>query len=218
MSSTVPTFYEEKKLWREGYRAIAGVDEVGYGAWAGPVVAGAVILSPGVRIPGVRDSKKLSPRARRALFPLIIERARAWSVGVVSAKVVDRIGVRAANHRAMRQALARLSLLKKKLGGLVQLSCTPDIVLVDALVLQWNVPCRAMPDGDDRVFSIAAASIIAKVWRDRLMIRLHTRYPLYGFDAHKGYGTAKHEQMIRRHGLCVLHRRSFVPERCIARD
>ncbi|MBI4281568.1 ribonuclease HII [Candidatus Uhrbacteria bacterium] len=200
-----PNFYEEKKLWRTGYRAIAGVDEVGYGAWAGPVVAGAVILSPGVRIPGVRDSKQLSPRARSALFPRIIEQARAWSVGIVAADVVDRIGVAAANHRAMRQAL-------------VQLSCTPDIVLIDAIALQWNVPCHAMPDGDGRVLSIAAASIVAKVWRDHLMLCWQNTFPIYGFGAHKGYGTKEHERMIRRHGLSVLHRRSFVPERCISRN
>ncbi|MDO8581778.1 MAG: ribonuclease HII [bacterium] len=197
-----PSLKEEQKLWRKGYAFVAGVDEVGRGAWAGPLVVGAVIFFRGARtIVGVRDSKLLTPAAREKLFPLIIENVAAWAVGVVSQRIIDRIGIVAANRQAMCLALENLS-------------HPPDYVLTDAFALQWKVPVVAVPDGDGRVESIAAASIIAKVWRDRLMRKLHRRYPQYSFDQHKGYGTALHEQAIRRYGLCALHRRSFVPPRC----
>lgn len=198
-----PTLKEEQKLWRNGYAFIAGMDEVGRGAWAGPIVAAAVMLHPNARrVRGVRDSKLLTPDAREKLFPLIIENALAWAVGVVSQRIIDRIGIVRANRQAMHFALEKLSR-------------TPDYVLTDAFALQWRAPVTAVPDGDRRVQSIAAASIIAKVWRDRLMTRLHERYPAYGFDRHKGYGTRAHETALKLHGLSAIHRRSFVPERCM---
>lgn len=200
-----PTLKEEQKLWRKGYVSIAGVDEVGRGAWAGPLVAGAVIFPRGVRaILGIRDSKLLTSSAREKLFPLITENVLAWAVGVVSHRVIDRIGVVAANRQAMRLALENLS-------------HTPDYVLTDAFALQWKVPVASVLDGDGRVESIAAASIIAKVWRDRLMRKLHHRYPQYSFNQHKGYGTTLHEQAIRRYGMSPMHRCSFVPSRCLPR-
>ncbi len=201
-----PNFYQERKLWRKGYAFVAGVDEVGRGAWAGPLVAGAVIFSRDTKtIHGVRDSKLLTPAAREKLFPLIVESACAWAVGVVSHHIIDRVGIIAANRQAMRLALEKLSRI-------------PDYVLTDAFALQWKAPVVAVPDGDGRVYSIAAASVIAKVWRDRLMRKLHSRYPQYFFDKHKGYGTALHEQAIRHHGLSPLHRRSFIPSRCLPRS
>ena len=215
-STAKPTFREELRLWRNGYTAVAGVDEVGRGAWAGPIVAAAVIFPHGARtIAGVRDSKQLTPKARERLFPLIIQSVRAWGIGSVSASVIDRIGIAEANRRAMRLALAHLRFSKKNVGGLEQLSCSPDYVLTDALSLSWRVSCRAVADGDGRVQSIAAASIIAKVWRDRLMMRMHVRHPLYGFYRHKGYGTRAHERALRQYGPCGIHRRSFIPARCI---
>lgn len=201
-----PSFKEEQKLWRKGYAFVAGVDEVGRGALAGPLVAGAVIFPRGAKmIPGVRDSKLLTSIAREKLFPLITGDVLAWAVGVVSQRIIDRIGIVAANRQAMCLALEKLSR-------------APDYVLTDAFALQWKTPVVAIADGDGRVESIAAASIIAKVWRDRLMRKLHRRYPQYFFDQHKGYGTAAHEQAIRRYGLSPLHRRSFIPSRCLPRS
>lgn len=201
-NNMIPTFYKERKLWHTGYRLVAGVDEVGRGAWAGPVVVGAVIFTPGTKIAGVRDSKLLTGAAREKIFPRIVERAYAWAVGAIPAPMVDRIGITASVHRAMIRALE-------------QLSYTPDHVLTDNVSFNWRVPCTSVADGDTRVTSIAAASIIAKVWRDRFMTQTHTHLPVYGFDRHKGYGTASHERALRRHGLSTLHRRSFVPDQLI---
>lgn len=198
-----PTLREEQKLWRDGYAFIAGMDEVGRGAWAGPIVVAAVMLHPNARrVRGVRDSKLLTPAARERLFPLIVENALAWAVGAVSHRIIDRIGIVAALRQAMHCALEKLS-------------HPPDYVLTDAFALQWRAPVAAVPDGDRRVQSIAAASIVAKVWRDRLMRTFHHRYPQYSFDRNKGYGTALHERALRQHGMSPIHRCSFVPSRCI---
>lgn len=197
-----PTFYKERKLWRSGYRLVAGVDEVGRGAWAGPVVVSAVIFTPGTRIAGVRDSKLLTGATREKLFPRIIARAYAWAVGIVPASTIDRIGIRRSLERAMDRALTNLSYM-------------PDHVLTDNFPFRWRAPCTSVADGDTHVTSIAAASIIAKVWRDRFMTQMHTRFPVYGFDRHKGYGTASHERALQSYGMSALHRCSFVPQRCI---
>ncbi len=200
-----PSFKKEQKLWRKGYALVAGVDEVGRGAWAGPLVAGAVIFASGSKlVRGVRDSKLLTPRAREDLFGIITRTAKLWAIGVVGASVIDRVGIVEANRRAMRMAIDRLS------------HC-PDYVLTDAFPLTHTISCEAVTEGDGRVQSIAAASIVAKVWRDNFMRRLHRRYPAYGFDRHKGYGTRAHEQAIRRYGMSVAHRCSFVPGRCLPR-
>ena len=175
-----PTLREEQKLWNEGYRFVAGMDEVGRGAWAGPIVVAAVLVNANTRrLDGVRDSKFVTPRMREQLYPQIIARVHAWSIGSVAASVIDRIGIMEANRRAMRLALEHLPRM-------------PEYVLTDAFPFLWRVPCRAVRDGDGLVYSIAAASILAKVWRDRLMTRMHARHPLYGFDRHKGYRTRAH--------------------------
>lgn len=198
-----PTFREEQKHWRLGLTWVAGVDEVGRGAWAGPIVAAAVVFAPGSRkILGVRDSKQLSPAQRAEIFSDIISAAHTWGVGVVAAEVIDRIGIAEANRRAMRQAIGSLG-------------CDIDYALIDGYSCRTHIPHSAIVRGDATVHSISAASVVAKVWRDHLMCGMHKEFAQYGFDAHKGYGTAAHERAIREYGMCSIHRRSFVPARCL---
>jgi ribonuclease HII len=199
-----PTVAEEQRLWDAGYRRIAGVDEVGRGCWAGPVVAAAVVLpeavlaEPGL-LAGVDDSKLLAARQREQLCAQIISVATAWGVGAVQADVVDTHGILAATRLAMQIALLRLSQ-------------PADALLIDAVQLEdWPCPQRALIKGDSTSLSIAAASIVAKVARDRLMVALGRRRPEYGFEAHKGYGTAAHERALRMYGPSPQHRRSFRP-------
>lgn len=198
-----PTLKIEKSHWREGRRWIVGVDEVGRGAWAGPIVAAAVVFEPGTPLMrGLRDSKRLSPERRGDYFSEIITVARAWGVGVISAEAIDRIGIAEANRRAMRQAVGSLGL-------------NPDHALVDGFPCPMHLPHMAIIRGDENVYSIAAASVVAKAWRDHLMCGLHNQCAQYGFHKHKGYGTRAHEEAIKRYGLCLIHRRSFVPSRCL---
>ncbi len=187
----------ERELHRLGYRLIAGVDEVGRGAWAGPVVAAAVILDLD-RIPeGIDDSKRLSPRRREELFTAIWNTARALSIGIVDASEIDRTNILRATERAMRQAIEGLRL-------------RPDFLLIDAVELpDVGIPQQALIRGDQLSVSIAAASIIAKVTRDRLMREYDRLYPGYGFAHHVGYGTRAHQEALMRLGPCPLHRRSF---------
>lgn len=202
------TIRREKILWKNGFQRVAGVDEAGRGAWAGPLVAAAVIFPDesgrkiARRLSGVRDSKTLTPKARERLFSIIIDVAVAWGVGVVSPATIDTKGIVEANRRAMNQALHALRV-------------PPEYILIDAFALATSVPTEAVPLGDDTVRCIAAASIIAKVMRDRLMRNLHTKYPHYGFDRHKGYGTFLHEQMLKRHGISSLHRKTFLRKRLL---
>lgn len=187
----------ERELWARGYRRVAGVDEVGRGALAGPVVAAAVILPAGLELPGVNDSKKVPPARRVELAGRIRAAAEAVGVGAASPREIDRLGIGEANWRAMRQALAALE-------------PTPQFVLTDGRripLLTW--PQEARPKGDASHQCIAAASIVAKVARDRLMERLDARYPLFGFARHKGYGTEDHLAALREHGPSPWHRRSF---------
>ena len=194
----------EAELWSAGYRAIAGVDEVGRGPWAGPVVAAAVILptDPDVLAPllgQVDDSKRLTPYQRERLFGPIQQLALATGVGRVEASAIDRVGIAAATRQAMRQALAALAV-------------QPDFVLLDYLTLpDLPLPQRGVPHGDALSLSIAAASIVAKVTRDRWMIEQEMNYPGYGFARHKGYGTAEHYAALVRLRPCALHRLSFTP-------
>lgn len=187
-----------------GYRAIAGIDEAGRGCWAGPVVAGAVILPVSVLeqpalLHGVNDSKMLTPAQRATLFEHVTTLAVAWAVGVVPASIIDTHGILPATRLAMEIALLRLPQ-------------PADALLIDAVTLHgWPAPQRALIKGDARCLSIAAASIIAKVTRDRLMEMLDRYTPQYGFAAHKGYGTAAHQQALRRYGPTIQHRRSFRP-------
>jgi len=176
---------------------IAGVDEAGRGPLAGPVVAAAIIFPEDIRIDGVRDSKKVPQRQREQLFREIEARASAVGVGIVEADEIDRINILVATRLAMRKAISALAV-------------TPDLILIDALTLP-DVPCRQSPiiKGDAKSACIAAASIIAKVTRDRIMMGYHIQYPEYGFDRHKGYGTRLHIARINELGPCPIHRMTF---------
>ena len=199
MPTAAPYRYEAQ-AWRTGLSRIAGIDEAGRGPLAGPVVAAAVVIAPDRRIKGLCDSKVLPPEKREALFAIIHERAIAVGVGIVDHLTIDRINILEATRVAMMQALAGLTLI-------------PELVITDFVKLR-ECPCpqRNLVDGDARCATVAAASIIAKVTRDRLMRALDAEYPVYGFAKHKGYATAEHIAAIDRHGLCPLHRRSFVSE------
>jgi len=187
----------EKSLYSKGYEYICGIDEAGRGPLCGPVVAAAVILKRGDKIEGVNDSKKLSEKKREALFEEIKQRAIAWSVGIVDEKTIDEINILEATRLAM----------KKAVEGLYQ---KPDYALVDAeKKVPIDVPYMPIIKGDALSESIAAASIIAKVTRDRMIIELDKEYPEYNFAKNKGYGTKQHTDAIKVHGLCPAHRRSF---------
>jgi ribonuclease HII len=191
----------ERQLQAEGWQHIAGVDEVGRGPLAGPVVAAAVILPPEARLPGLTDSKRLTPEARARLYDLIQEQAIAIGLGQVEVAVIDAINILQATRLAMRLAVSRLALL-------------PQLLLIDGH--DPAIPCvphRSIVGGDGSCACIAAASIIAKVTRDRLMVELDALYPGYGLAQHKGYGTAEHVAQLRALGPCPEHRRSFAPVR-----
>ena len=178
---------------------ICGVDEAGRGPLAGPVYAAAVVLDPERSIEGLADSKMLSARRRSVLAAAIRQRALAWAVGVASVEEIDRLNILRASLLAMRRAILGLSL-------------TPTEVLVDGLHCpEVGLQVRAVVGGDASVPAISAASIIAKTERDAEMLRLHLRYPQYGFDRHKGYPTREHLDTMRRHGPCEVHRRSYAP-------
>jgi ribonuclease HII len=204
MAPTVPTLRRERALWRAGLARVAGVDEVGVAPACGPVVAAAVIFRPNARrIPGVRDSKTLSAAQREALAPEVRRRALAVGVGAASVGEIDRLNIYHATHLAMRRALARL-------GG-------HDHVLVDGLTIagfeEAVGPYDAIVDGDALVYSIACASIVAKVVRDRLMARLAVRHPGYGWERNAGYATAEHRAAMAELGVTPFHRRSFITTR-----
>ncbi len=200
----VPSFIEEKRLETQGYRLIAGVDEVGRGALAGPVVAAAVILPRRIDTPWlarVRDSKLLSPPEREYLFDCIQEVAISTGIGMASHEVIDSQGIIKATRLAMKLAID-------------QLSPPPESLLIDYMSLpEVTLPQRGIKNGDRLCFSIACASIMAKVARDRLMIELDRTYPGYGLAQHKGYGTKEHLSCLRRLGSSPIHRQSFKPVR-----
>ena len=190
---------EEARL--SGERAtVAGVDEAGRGPLAGPVVAAAVVLDLSLDWDGLDDSKQLTPEKRELLYARVLQGARAFAWSVAGPRVIDRVNIRMATHGAMARAVARLRLL-------------PELVLVDGheTVAAMPNPQRAVIGGDGKCLSIAAASILAKVVRDRIMTRLDSVWPAYGFAKHKGYGTAEHMDALRTHGPCKLHRFSFAP-------
>ena len=198
-----PTLEEEMALLSQGYSFIAGLDEAGRGCLAGPVVASAVILPISDEtlavFDGVRDSKQLSMQARERLYDVIMHHALAVGVGSGSVELIDQINILQATKHAMRAALT-------------QLFPQPHALLLDALLLHdIALPQRSIIKGDARCLSIAAASIIAKVTRDRLMCQLHQQYPVYGFDQHKGYGTPAHLEALNRHGASPIHRTTFSP-------
>ncbi|MBI4478202.1 MAG: ribonuclease HII [Acidobacteria bacterium] len=189
----------ENACLRMGFVRVAGVDEVGRGCLAGPVMAGAVVLDPDRPIPGLRDSKMLTAQARDRLFDQICRKACAWSVAQVEPTEIDELNIHRASLRAMRAAILALDPL-------------PDLVLVDAFRIPdlWMAQRRVI-HGDRRCSAVAAASIVAKVTRDRCMQRLHESDPRYGFDRHKGYATADHLEAVARFGYSAVHRRSFRP-------
>ena len=193
-----PTFKEERALIEAGYASIVGVDEVGCGALAGPVVAAAVIFSINSRLKDVRDSKLLTAKARDELYPLIIKRSQSVGVAMASVEEIDKFGLRQATFMAMRRAIDQVPVV--------------DFVLVDGWMLpDLHLPQKHIIKGDRTVKSIAAASIVAKVTRDKMMVELSKKYPEYGFDQHKGYGTETHHAAILKHGPCPIHRLSFKP-------
>lgn len=195
---------ESQLLLRPGVTSVAGLDEAGRGALAGPVCAAAVILPPASAallstMQGVNDSKQLTPLARERLFPIICNAALAHGVGFATSEEIDRLGIVPATHAAMLRALEALRQ-------------EPDALLIDGMIhLPVATPQEALVRGDSRSLSIAAASILAKVSRDRYMIELDARYPAFGFAAHKGYGTALHMRAIAQAGPCPEHRLSFAP-------
>lgn len=188
----------ERELHQMGYKMVAGIDEVGRGPLAGPVMAAAVILPPGFLLPGVNDSKQLSPKLREELACEIKKEAIAYGIGLISPEEIDRVNIGNASLHAMEKAVE-------------QLPVTPEYLLVDAFRLPHvTIPQEGIIKGDEKSISIAAASIVAKVERDRLMEQWHHWYPEYGFDQHKGYGSRAHIAAIGEYGLCPIHRRSFV--------
>jgi ribonuclease HII len=199
-----PTLDYERRLWQAGYRTVAGLDEAGRGAWAGPVVAAAVVLPPdredlARNLAQVCDSKRLAPARRGALLALIQEQAVTLGVGAVPASEIDELGIVPATRQAMHRALQALS-------------PAADYLLIDYVALPGLALCQqSMPKGDVHVLSIAAASIVAKVSRDRMMVHLDGRFPGYGFARHKGYGTAQHRAALAELGPSEIHRMSFAP-------
>jgi ribonuclease HII len=193
------SFQHEQGLWDRGILKVAGIDEAGRGPLAGPVVAAAVVFTTPVRMDGLDDSKKLTARKRESLYEDLTRRSEvAWSVAIIDVPSIDQLNILRATHRAMHQALAALG--------------EAHHVLIDGLpVPGFSIPQTALVGGDGLSLSIAAASVIAKVTRDRLMEEADGLYPQYGFRKHKGYGTPEHLARLREHGPCPLHRRSFSP-------
>lgn len=187
----------EKKYY-ETCDYICGIDEAGRGPLAGPVVAGAVILPKGLKIPYLNDSKQLSEKKREELYDVIMEQALSVGVGIVSPERIDEINILQATYEAMREAVGKLSY-------------RPDVLLNDAVIIpELTIPQEKIIKGDAKSLSIAAASVIAKVTRDRMMKAYHELFPEYGFDKHKGYGSKEHIEMIQKIGPCAIHRRSFL--------
>lgn len=192
-----PELTYETALWNQGIQWIAGIDEAGRGPLAGPVVAAAVIFPPYFFLPQIDDSKKLRPEIREMCYERIVQSAMTFGIGIVDVSEIDQLNIREASFKAMRNAIENLSVL-------------PQHLLVDGFSIPGlTIPQTAVIKGDQKCFTIAAASIIAKVTRDRLMLKYDKLYPMYGFAKHKGYGTREHVQAILKYGLCEIHRRSF---------
>ena len=199
----------EESLYSQGITSIAGIDEAGRGPLAGPVVVACVIMPKDSMIEGVNDSKKVAEKKREKLYEQIIEEALGFGVGIISQEEIDRINILNATKEGLTTAIKEMEKdLQEKKRELEK----PEIILVDALtkIDTDHIPYRSIIKGDAKSYSIAAASIIAKVTRDRIMRQWAEVYPMYGFEKHKGYGTAAHIAAIKEYGLCPLHRRSFV--------
>lgn len=188
----------EESCFDEGVSLICGVDEAGRGPLAGPVCAAAVILPRDLQIPGLTDSKKLTDKKRRELFPIIQQQALAWGIGFASEQEIDEINILQATFLAMQRALE-------------QLGIRPELALIDGnRAGDFGLPVKTVVKGDSLSANIAAASVLAKVSRDDVMVELAGKYPEYGFDIHKGYGTKAHYAALREFGPCPIHRRSFL--------
>ena len=210
-----PTFQEEKKLWKRGYKRVACLDEAGRGPLAGPVVASAVVITTAkfkiqnskfkILFKGLKDSKQLTAKRREEFYKILTKHpAIKWGIGRVSEKVIDKINIKNAAELAMEKALKKLR-------------CKPDFLIIDGNHIKnrklKSINHKLIVKGDEKVFSCAAASIIAKVSRDRIMLRYHKKYPRYRFDLHKGYPTKLHLRALKKYGPCKIHRKSFKPVR-----
>ena len=197
-----PNLKEEKKLWRTGYKKIAGIDEAGRGPLAGPVVACALVVKlnrvKDLKLNRVKDSKKLTQKKREEFYNILANHSGVeWGIGWVSEKVIDRINIFQATRLAMKRAVEKIN---RK----------PSFLILDGrMTLDLAIPQKSIVKADEKVLSCTCASIIAKVTRDRMMQRYHKKYPLYCFNQHKGYPTRLHRKMLRRYGVCKLHRQSF---------
>jgi len=207
MKKREPNLKVEKKLWRKGYKRVVGLDEAGRGPLAGPVVAAAVLLNSKLQLKfhNLRDSKKLSSKKREEFYKIITNHpAIKWGIGIVSEKVIDKINIKNAAELAMWRAVQKLK-------------HQPDFLIIDGNCVKnlklksYNL--KLIVKADEKVFSCALASIIAKVSRDRIMKRYHQKYRQYGFDKHKGYPTKLHQKMLRKYGPCKIHRKTFRPVR-----
>lgn len=202
-----PNFNEEKKLWKKGHNIIIGLDEAGRGPLAGPVVAGAVVFlncKSQISNFGINDSKKLSPEQREKIYNYFKKNSDIeWGIGIVSEKVIDKINIFEATKLAMEKAIQQA---QKKL------KTKPDFLILDGnFKINSIIPQKSIIKADQKVFSCALASIFAKVTRDKIMQKEHKKYPNYGFNKHKGYGTAHHFEMIKKYGPCKIHRKTFYP-------
>jgi ribonuclease HII len=209
----IPDFSREESLMRKGYKFIAGVDEAGRGPLAGPVVAGAVIFGSDSEIVneliaiGIRDSKQLSGKRRELLYDFISEKAVSWAVEVVSEEIIDEINILNATKLAMKRAVQKLKV-------------KPDFLIIDgnATLDDFPISQMAIPKADQNIFSVSAASIMAKVTRDRILVELNEKYPGYDFHKHKGYGTKSHMDILKEKGPCPIHRKSFEPIKSMTND
>ena len=188
----------EKELYQAGYQTIAGIDEVGRGPLAGPVVAAAVILPPGCKIKGLNDSKKIPKKKHQEIYQAVLDKALAVGIGLIDNEIIDQVNIYEATKLAMKEALSKLSL-------------KPDYLLIDAMKLDIDIPQESIIKGDANSLSIAAASIVAKVTRDKLMADYDKEYPGYDFAQNAGYGTKSHLQGLERHGVTPIHRKTFEP-------
>lgn len=192
-----PLYYENIYI-NQGFNLICGIDEAGRGPLAGPVYAAAVILPKGKLIEGAKDSKKLSPKKRQALYDTIISNALSYSIANVDEKEIDKINILNATHLAMKKAINLLNI-------------KPDIILIDGNSCpELEIPCKTIVKGDDLSMTISCASILAKVERDNFMVKIAEKYPQYLFEKHKGYGTKAHIEAIKKYGPCEIHRKSFI--------
>ncbi len=200
---------EEKRLWKKGYKYVVGIDEAGRGPLAGPVVSGAVLIlekdfKEVKKIKSVKDSKQLSEKKREEVYSNLVSNSKLkWGIGIVSEKVIDKINILEATKLSMIKAVNDLE--KRN-------NIKVDFLILDGkMKLKLDIDQESIIKGDDKVFSISAASIIAKVTRDRLMIKYDKKYPAYNFKKHKGYGTKEHLKNIKKNGICKIHRKSFAP-------